>query len=273
MTAECIVFANQKGGTGKTTSCLNVAGFLSKNNKKVLVVDFDPQANATSGLGVDLNSLVNSMYDVVLDQFEEYEGVSIKEIILETDVNNLHLAPAEMDLAVAELLLANMEDRAIFLDRILNDVRSLYDYIFIDVPSNTGLLMINGLCASNQIVVPIEPSIFSLETLEGLNLFLQDIAKTIEHSISQMTVILNRYVKPNFFSRLNHKSDPSKFIEKELKKMFQTVFLVPESNKIFEAQRLGIPISQYSPNSAVGRAFMKVANGININLNTRLGLK
>ncbi len=99
--AECVVFANCKGGTGKTTSCLSIAGYLAKSGSKVLVVDFDPQANATSGLGIETLTLKYSMYDAVLDQCDGYEGVPITQVILETDVENLHIAPSELDLAVA----------------------------------------------------------------------------------------------------------------------------------------------------------------------------
>jgi chromosome partitioning protein len=101
--AECVAFANHKGGTGKTTSYLSVAGYLGKSGNKVLVVDFDPQANATSGLGIDLMALERSMYDAVLDRCDGHEGVPITRVILETDVENLHVAPSEFDLGAAEL--------------------------------------------------------------------------------------------------------------------------------------------------------------------------
>lgn len=101
-TAECIVLANHKGETGKTTSCLSIAGYLANSGKKVLVVDFDPQANTTSGLGIDTIAVKYSMYDAVLDQCNGYEGVPITQAILETDVEKLHVVPSELDLAVAE---------------------------------------------------------------------------------------------------------------------------------------------------------------------------
>src|SRR5882757_3789367 len=103
--AQCIAFANHKGGTGKTTSCLSIAGYLAKSGSKVLVVDFDPQANATSGLGIDKTKLAHSMYDAVLDLIDGYQGVPLTQVIVETDIPNLHLAPAEFDLAVAEQFL------------------------------------------------------------------------------------------------------------------------------------------------------------------------
>src|SRR3954469_3031975 len=99
--AQCIAFANHKGGSGKTTSCLSIAGYLAKTGSKVLVVDFDPQANATSGLGIDKKTPPYTMYDAVLDKCDGQEGVPITRVIVETDVENLHVAPAEFDLAVA----------------------------------------------------------------------------------------------------------------------------------------------------------------------------
>src|SRR5882757_1198831 len=100
--AQCVAFANHKGGTGKTTSCLSIAGYLAKSGSKVLIVDFDPQGNATSGMGIDKKTLSHTMYDAVLAQCDGHQGVGITKVILETDVQNLHVAPAEFDLAVAE---------------------------------------------------------------------------------------------------------------------------------------------------------------------------
>ena len=117
--AQCIVFANHKGGTGKTTTCLSIAGCLAGSGYKVLVVDFDPQASATSGLGIDGMSLRASMYDAVLDQCEGQEGVPITQVILETDMENIHIAPSELDLGVAEILMQRSRNRTSILHRIM----------------------------------------------------------------------------------------------------------------------------------------------------------
>ncbi len=130
--AQCIAFANHKGGTGKTTSCLSIAGYLAKSGSRVLVVDLDPQANATSGLGIDVMSLQHSTYDVVLHQCDGYRGMPITRVILETDVGNLYIAPSELDLAVAEILMQHTKDRTGILKRILEEVRPLYNYILVD---------------------------------------------------------------------------------------------------------------------------------------------
>lgn len=251
--AECIAFANQKGGTGKTTSCLSIAGFLAKNNAKVLVVDFDPQASATSGLGIDKMTLRYSMYDAVLDQCDGYKGVPITHVILETDIENLYVAPSELDLSVAEVIMQHTPHRANILNRILEDVRSMYDYILIDVPPSTGLLMINGLCATDHVVIPLDPSIFSLEALDNFKTSLLDIKRMTGHSINKITAILIRHAGENIFSSIFHKRDPSKEIYARLREMFHPVFIVPDSVEIYEAQREGIPVSHYAPGSRAGK--------------------
>jgi len=263
--AECIVFANHKGGTGKTTSCLSIAGYLAKSGSKVLVVDFDPQANATSGLGIDLMTLEHSMYDAVLDQCNGYEGVPITQVILETDVENLHIAPSELDLAVAEVLVQHTRNRAGILNRVLEKVRHLYDYILIDLPPGSGLLMINGLCASDQVVVPLDPGIFSLEALDNLKASFRDIKRMAGHSINRITAVLIRYAKPDVFSRMFHKRNPSQEVEERLREMFETVFVVPDSMEIYETQRQGVPISHYAPRSRVGRAYAEITKSISTN--------
>ncbi len=263
--AECIVFANHKGGTGKTTCCLSIAGYLAKSGSKVLVVDFDPQANATSGLGIDTMTLKYSMYDTVLDQCDSYEGVPITQVILKTDVENLHVAPSELDLAVAEVLAQHTRNRAGILNRILEKVRPLYDYILIDLPPGSGLLTINGLCASDQVVVPLDPGIFSLEALDNLKASFRDIKRMAGHPINRITAVLIRYVKPDVVSRILRRRNPSQEVEARLKTMFETVFVVPNSREIYETQRQGVPISHYAPGSRVGRAYAEITKSISIN--------
>jgi len=242
---------------------------LAKSGNKVLAVDFNPQANATSGLGIDTSTLKYSMYDAVLDQCDGYEGVPITEVILETDVENLHVAPSELDLAVAEVLIQHARNRAGILNRILGKVRPLYDYILIDLPPGSGLLMINGLCAANQVIVPLDASIYSLEALDNLKISFNDIKRINGHSINQITAILIRYVKPDLFSRVARKRNPSQEVEGRLRTMFETVFVVPNSVEIYEAQRQGVPISHYATGSRAGRAYAEIAKSISINNNQK----
>lgn len=269
-TAECIAFVNHKGGTGKTTSCISIAGFLAKNNYKTLVVDFDPQANATSGLGIDGATLLYSMYDAILDQCEGYEGVPITKVILETDVKNLHLAPSEFDLSVSEIVLQRVKERTSVLTLILEEIRDLYDYILVDLPTSSGLLTINGLCASDQVVIPVDPSIYSLEALENLKQTFRDIRRREGRPINEITVVLNKYhVEKDVFAKMFQKQHPSYEVESRLREMFPSVFVVPEAIEIYDAQKKGIPISHFAPKSRAGKAYEKIAKNIMVNTKTK----
>lgn len=255
--ASCIAFASHKGGTGKTTSCINIAGWLAKKDKKVLVVDFDPQANASSGVGLDVTSLQSSIYDAVLGLCEGYEGLDLEKVILQTDIENLHIAPSELDLSVAEVIMQQAMDKTFILRRLLEDVSSLYDYILIDLPTSAGLLTINGLCASEHVVIPLDPGIYALEALHNLRKTFEEIEEMSGHTIPQTTVCLTRYKK---FNPERHR--PSQEIEANLKALFEPVFLIPDSIKIYEAEKEGKPLSHFAPKSRVSAAYEKIAEHI-----------
>ena len=261
--APCVAFANHKGGTGKTTSCLSIAGYLAKSGSKVLAVDFDPQGNATSGLGIDKKTLSYSMYDAVLAQCDGQQGVPITQVIVATDVPNLHVAPAEFDLAVAECYMLNSRNRVNILSRVLEPVRPFYDYILIDLPPTSGLLTINGLCASDHVVIPLDPSIYSLETLDDLKKSFGDIKQLTGHQIHPIAAVLIRHVKANGRQR-----NASQEVEASLRDMFHTVFVVPAAEEIYQTQKKGVPISHYAPQSGVGKAYAKIAKSIRINAAT-----
>jgi chromosome partitioning protein len=144
--ALTIAFAHHKGGIGKTTSCLNVAGWLVKFGKKVLVIDFDPQGNATTGLGVDRHSIDSSIYNVL------FEHKDFNEIILETD-SGVYLAPASLDLLAVEPQLINQADKTAILKKKLAEIQQYFDYILIDTPPGSTLLMINGIVAAENIII------------------------------------------------------------------------------------------------------------------------
>lgn len=258
--AQCVAFANHKGGSGKTTSCLSIAGYLVKGGSKVLVVDFDPQGNATSGLGIDKKTLPYSMYDAVLAQCDGQQGVPITQVIVETEVQGLHVAPSEFDLAVAECYMLNSRNRTSVLTRILEPVRPFYDYILIDLPPTSGLLTINGLCASDHVVVPLDPSIFALETLDDLKKSFGDIRKLTGHLIHPIAAVLIRHVKA-----VGRQRSASQEVEASLREMFHPVFVVPAAEEIYHTQKKGIPISHYAPQSGAGKAYEKIAKSIRVN--------
>ena len=255
--AQCVAFANHKGGTGKTTSCLSVAGYLARAGDKVLVVDADPQANATAGLGVDKSTVRYSLFDALLAQCDGQQGVPITRAIVGTDVENLHVVPAEFDLAVAECAMLRSRDKTGILATALAPVRALYDFILIDLPPTSGLLTLNGLCAADHVLIPVDPSIFALETLADLEKSFRDIARLTGHTVNRIGAVLTRYVRPD-----GRKSTPSQEIEAALRKMFDTVFVVPAAEEIYQTQKAGIPISHYAPRSGVGRAYEKIAKAV-----------
>ncbi len=248
--ARCIAFANHKGGSGKTTSCLSVAGYLAKGGAKVLVVDFDAQANATSGLGIDKYKVSHTMYDAVLHSCTG-QGMPITKVIVATDVANLHLAPSEFDLRVAEQIMFRSRQRTGVLARILEPVRQNYDFILIDLPPSSSLLTINGLCAADQVVVPVDPSIFALETVDDLKKTFRDIQEMTGHALEEIGAVLIRSDV--------QKTGSTCEVEASLRDMFARVFVVPAADEIFQTQKKGLPISHYAPRSSVGKAYEKIA--------------
>lgn len=255
---ECIAFANYKGGTGKTTSCLSIAGYLAKKGFKTLVVDLDPQANATSGLGIEHMSLKLTMHDVLSGFREGNKPVSVSSIILETGVENLHLAPSEFDLAAAEVVLHQTENKLLILDTALNQIKQFYDFVLLDLPSNSGLLTLNGLCAANRLFVPLDPSIYSLEAMDNIKTTFREIRRSGRLSIKRISAIMNRFVSSGLFRRRT----PSQELVARLKDMFDEVYVIPEGDVAYGSQKIGMPISHYAPKSGMGRAYEKIAKSI-----------
>jgi hypothetical protein len=157
-----ITFAHHKGGTGKTTSCLNIGGFLQKSGERVLLVDCDPQANATSGLGIDPVSRTVNMYDVFMGVFEGFPDVSLEETIIPTP-SGIDLAPSSLDLVGVEPFLYNIDDRAGILRELLAPVAGRYDHVLIDTPPSMGQFVINGLVAADKTIVTLDSGIFALK--------------------------------------------------------------------------------------------------------------
>lgn len=257
---KSVAFANVKGGTGKTTTCVNVAGYLAKLGNQVLVVDFDPQGNATSGLGIDGKGLHYSMYDAFLNQCQGYSGVPITKVILETDIENIHIAPSVLNLGVAPMLLQETKDKTGILQRILEPVQRFYDYILIDVPSDAGLFLFNSLRATHQVVVPIDPGIFSWESLDHLKAYCCDLVENKGHNIKDWTIVLNKTVSQTRQSRKSSQLNPSDEIESSLQEGSDAVFVVPYSVLVYRSQQEGLPISHYTNKaSKIGKAYAAIA--------------
>ena len=273
-----IAFAHHKGGTGKTTSCLNVAGYLQKDGKRVLVVDCDPQANATSGLGVDPERVEQSMYDVFMSVFEGFPDARITDIIVPT-ASGIYLAPATLDLVGVEPYLYGIDDRAGILREMLTPVRRTYDFILIDTPPSMGQFVINGLVAADHTVVTLDAGTFALNGMEALSMIFNDIREMIGEDVNAdfailtrwggsddsgggLALFLKRIFSPASFAEEEREKERLKAFESEVRKKFKQVFVVHYSPLIYEAQQKGLPISHYAPESKPGRDYRAVATAL-----------
>jgi len=255
---KTIAFVHHKGGTGKTTSCLNIAGWLTKMKKKVLVIDLDPQGNATTGLGIDRATCDSSIYDVLFGQKH------LEEVILETDCG-VYLAPSSLDLLAAEIHMASpgQINNTVILKENLAHLKDSFDYIFIDVPPGSTLLMINGIVAAENIIIPLDAGVFAYETIETLKTLLIDLNEELGTEVNVMMVILRN------FSTGILDMIPTWEVRRLLKRLLiennmpqVRIFKVPFSRYIYRAQKKGLPISHYSPFSDVGLTYRRIAKEI-----------
>ncbi len=248
-----VTFAHYKGGTGKTTSCLSIAGYLVKLGKKVLVIDLDPQGNATAGLGVDKRTLVSSMYDVLKSKKKK-----INSIILETKINNLHLAPADQNLELVNLNSYEKKSDAIYLKNVLEDIKNYYDYILIDTPPVHSHFIINGMVAADSVVVVLDPGIFALESIGILQESFGAFFKKLNLDLNIEMALVTKTPTFSLF-RKNHAKEIKRDTEKLLKKK---VFMIPYSSHIYGTHAKGVPISHHKPQSNVGKAYKRVVRSL-----------
>ncbi len=241
---KIISFVNQKGGVGKTTTCVNVASYLAVMNKKVLLVDLDPQGNASSSVGVNKEEKPKTMYNVIIDDNE------IEDIILKTKISGLDIVPSDVDLAGADIALVQMNNREKIVKKILNRIKNVYDYIFIDCPPSLGLLTVNALTASDSVVIPIQCEYFALEGLSQLMYTLKLVKKhELNPNIDVEGVVLT--MKD---SRSNLSAQVSAEIKKYFgKKVYETA--IPRNVKLAEAPSYGEPICIYDPKSTGAFAY------------------
>lgn len=262
---KIISVVNQKGGVGKTTTAINLGSYLAALGKQVLLVDVDPQANATSGIGVDHHKLNDGIYDAMVG------NKTIFDIVKRTVENNYYVAPATASLAGAAVELVSMEDREFRLMNLLHSVRHEYDYIIIDGPPSLGLLTINSLVAADEILIPIQSEYYALEGLSQLLETIALIQNNLKPSLRIMGAVITMYDKRNRLSEL---------IKNELHQYFPNrVFdsVIPRNVRLAEAPSYGRTISQYDKSSAGAKAYEGLAreiialeNNQNLNLNNEL---
>lgn len=242
-----LCFANQKGGVGKTTSALNLAACLARAGKQVLLVDADPQGNATSGIGVRKKDTRRTVYDVLIGR------ATAEETILRTDVKGLSLLPSGIDLVGAELELADEPRREFRLKDALETVRAQYDYILIDCPPALGLITINTLTAADGVIIPMLCEYYSLEGLSQLSSTIRLIRGRFNPSLELVGVLVNMYD-----GRLNLTVSVLEEIKKFFPgKLFRTP--VPRSVRISEAPSYGLSILDYDRNGKGAAAYAAIA--------------
>ena len=233
--AKIISFSNQKGGVGKTTSCVNIAAQIAKKGKKVLLVDMDPQGNATSGLGISKSKIKKTIYDVVIG------NADISECIIKTAFQNLWAVGANIDLAGAELELYELEEDQNFTKLALDSVSDRFDYIFIDCPPSLGMLTVKALSVSDGIVIPMQCEFYSLEGMSQLFNTVKKIRSLYNPTLQVVGILLTMY---------NGRLTLTGQVVAEIKKYYQEkLFKVPISRtvRLSEAPSYGQPICYHDP--------------------------
>lgn len=255
-----LCFSNQKGGVGKTTTTLNVAVYLAKQNKRVMLIDLDPQANLTSGLGysirnnesrkgdlLNVNKSLVSVYEVLLGE------KSLEEVFISTRIDNLYLVPSCIELAGAEIDLVSMMNRESLLKKAIKQIKDQFDFILIDCPPSLGLITINALTAADRVIVPVQCEYYALEGLGQLLDTIKLVKNNLNNSLEVGGVVLTMYDSRTKLSD-QVASEVRGFFKN---KVFETV--IPRNIRLSESPSHGLSISEYDSNSTGARTYEKLA--------------
>ncbi len=244
--AKVIAICNQKGGVAKTTTAVNLSTYLAVENKRTLLIDLDPQSNATSGVGVDKHSVTSSIYNVL------HETVTLDSITIATNIPNLSVAPSNLHLTGAEVELVNFMSREYRLKKAIDAVKDKYDYIMIDCPPSLGILTVNALAACTSILIPIQCEYYALEGLTQLMNTINMIKSNLNSSI---------YIEGALLTMADYRNNLTKEVINEVRnyfgdKVYKTI--IPRSIKLTEAPGFGKPIFLYDKSSPGAQSYYNV---------------
>ena len=245
-----IAIANQKGGVGKTTTSINLSSCLADLGKKVLLVDIDPQGNATSGVGIIKQNLENTVYELFLDE------CTISECLTKSVVDNLNVLPSNVNLSGAEIDLIGVENREYILKNVLDQIKDLYDYIIIDCPPSLNILTVNAMTVADSVIVPIQCEYYALEGLSQLIHTINLIQDRLNNDLEIDGIVFTMYD-----SRTNLSSDVVENVKSNVHiNIYDTV--IPRNVRLAEAPSFGLPIHMYDGKSAGAVAYKNLAKEI-----------
>ncbi len=252
MKSKIIAISNQKGGVGKTTTAINLSTALAAIGEKVLIIDLDPQGNASTGLGIDYQNRNNSIYEVLASQCELFDAIQ------NTEIENLKIIPSTVDLSGIEPELAEVNDRAFTLKKILTDQNSLNDfgYVFIDCPPALSLLTVMAMTAADSIIVPLQCEFFALEGLSQLIKTIDRVKQNLNHNLTIDGIVLTMFDGRNKLS-----SQVADDVKKHLsQQVYETI--IPRNVRVSEAPSFGMPALIYDQKAAGSQAYLRLADEI-----------
>lgn len=249
MATSLIAICNQKGGVGKTTTAVNLGAYLARGNR-VLLVDLDPQANATIACGVQRNAQTRTLYDCIVD------GVSIEEIIVGSSVDGMRVVPSGLDMAGCEIKMSGMSDREAILKRICEPAAGEYDMVLFDCPPSLGLITVNALVSSSHVIIPVQCEYLALEGLNALANTIDLVRRSLNPAIQIGGIVL---------TMTDFRSTLAREVATEVKKFFKDLVfesVIPRNIRLAESPSFGKPVCIYDPHSTGALAYQLLANEV-----------